>query len=87
MSFTSTFTTLVAAGTEGVDLVAPTWVFGVSVFACFMVLLGVLWSFRNTAAKYDQPATSTASHGDMQRSHGSRGSQGSHGATDHGAHH
>ena len=85
MSFTSTFTTLAAAGTEGVELVAPTWVFGVSVFACFMVLLGVLWSFRNTAAKYDQPVTlDTARHGDMQRS---RGSQGSHGATDHGAHH
>jgi hypothetical protein len=81
MSFTSTVSTLATAGTEGVELVAPTWVFGVTAFAGFMVLLGVLWSFRNTAARYDTPVTVNASRrADAHRQ------QGSPGATDHGAH-
>jgi hypothetical protein len=82
MSFTSTAARLATAGTEGVDLPVPTWVFGVTAFACFMVLLTVLWSFRNTAARHDTPATvKTARHG---VAHGSQGSQR---PTDHGAHH
>ena len=76
MSFMSTVTTLATAENPGVELPGPAWAFGVTAFAGFMVLLGVLWSFRNTAAKYDPPDTlNTARHGDA------------HGATDHGAHH
>ena len=81
MSFTAAATTLATAGTEGVELPGPTWAFGVTAFAFFMVLLGVLWSFRNTAARHDRPATlNTGRRGDAH------GSQGSRGATDHGAH-
>jgi hypothetical protein len=83
MSFTSTVATLAAAGTEGVELPGPTWAFGVTVFAGFMVLLGVLWSFRNTAAKYDTPATLSTARPHLD----ARGTQGSDRATDHGAHH
>ena len=82
MSFTSTVTTVATAGTEGVEIPGPTWAFGVTAFAFFMLLLGVLWCFRNTAAKYDTPATVTARpHRDTH------GSPGSSGATDRGAHH
>jgi hypothetical protein len=78
MSFTSAVTTLATKGTEPVrELPMPPWAFGVVAFASFVVLLGVLWSFRNTAARHDRPAG--AGHGDA------RGGQGSHGATDHGA--
>jgi hypothetical protein len=83
MSFTFTVATLAAAETQGVELPGPTWAFGVSIFACFMVLLGVLWSFRNTAARHDTPATLNPAHPHRD----AHGSQGSHGATDHGAHH
>jgi len=44
-----------------------------------LVLLGVLWSFRHTAAKYDRPAR--AGHPD------SGDARGSYGATGHGGHH
>ena len=55
MSFMPTVTTLATAGTEKLrELPMPPWAFGVLAFGCFVVLLGVLWSFRNTAAKYDQ---------------------------------
>jgi len=81
MLFTSTVASLATAGAEGVDAPPPTWAFGLTAFACFMVLLGVLWSFRHTATKYDTPATlKTARQGDARR-------PGSHGATDHGADH
>jgi hypothetical protein len=51
-------------------------------FASFLVLLGLLWAFRNTAAKYDTPGR--AEHGGP----GSPGdAQGSTGAADTGAHH
>jgi hypothetical protein len=77
MSFMPTVATLASAGTQKLrELPMPAWAFGVIAFGCFMVLLGVLWSFRHTAAKYDTPAG--AGHGD---------SRGSYGATDHGAHH
>jgi hypothetical protein len=80
MSFTPTVATLATAGTEKLrELPMPPWAFGVMAFACFIVLLGVLWSFRHTAAKYDTPVG--AGHGD------SRDARGSYGATDHGAHH
>jgi len=48
-------------------------------FASFLLLLGLLWAFRNTAAKYDPPAkVGRGAPGDAQ---------GSPGATDPGAHH
>jgi hypothetical protein len=81
MSFTSAVTTLATAGTEGVEIPGPTWAFGVTAFTFFMVLLGVLWCFRNTAAKYDTPATVKTARGDAH------GSPGTSGATDRGAHH
>ena len=59
------------------ELPMPPWAFGVIAFGAFLVLLGVLWSFRNTAARHDRPA----GHGDAH------GSQGSHASTDPGAHH
>jgi hypothetical protein len=56
MLFTSTVATLATAGTAPVrDMPMPPWAFGAIAFGCFIVLLGVLWSFRNTAARYDKP--------------------------------
>jgi hypothetical protein len=56
MSFTPTVATLTSAGTLQVRVLPlPTWAYGVIAFASFLVLLGVLWTFRNTAAKYDTP--------------------------------
>jgi len=55
MLFTSTVATLATAETVVRELPMPPWAFGVIAFGCFIVLLGVLWSFRNTAAKYDKP--------------------------------
>jgi hypothetical protein len=79
MSLTPTVASLATAGTEKLrELPMPPWSFGVLAFASFVVLLGVLWSFRHTAAKYDTPAE--AGLGD------SGGARGSHSATDHGAH-
>ncbi len=83
MSFTSTVTTLATAGTEGVEIPGPTWAFGVTAFAFFMLLLGVLWCFRNTAAKYDTPVTLNTAR-PHRDAHGSPGSSGT---TDRGAHH
>jgi len=83
MSFMPTVATLATAGTAKLrELPMPTWAFGAIAFASFLVLLGLLWSFRNTAAKYDTPVR--VRHGD-NGGHGD--SQGSRGATDPGAHH
>ena len=80
MSFTSTAATLATAGTLKVrELPIPTWAYGAIALASFLVLLGVLWSFRNTAAKYDTPLR--VRHDDSGDSYGS------YGATDPGAHH
>jgi hypothetical protein len=80
MSFTSTAVTLATAETAKLrELPMPVSAYGAIALGFFLVLLGVLWSFRNTAAKYDRPHV--AEHGDAQ------GSQGSPGATDHGAQH
>jgi hypothetical protein len=77
MSLTSTVATLATAGTLKVrELPIPPWAYGATALASFLVLLGVLWTFRNTAAKYDSPLR--VRHDD---------SHGSHGATDPGAHH
>jgi len=37
------------------ELPMPSWAFGLIALACFLALLGVLWTFRNTAARYDKP--------------------------------
>ena len=56
MSFMPAVAALATAGTETLrELPMPAWAFGAIAFGCFVVLLGVLWSFRNTAAKYDKP--------------------------------
>lgn len=56
MSFTPIAASLTTAGTETLrQLPMPAWAFGAIAFGTFVVLLGVLWSFRNTAAKYDKP--------------------------------
>jgi len=80
MSFMPTVAALAAAGTETVrQLPMSPYAFGGLAFASFLVLLGVLWMFRNTAAKYDTPIP--VQHGDRG------GQQGSHGSADPGAHH
>jgi len=56
MSFMSAAATLATA-----DALRPralpmsTWAYGGIALAAFLALLGVLWTFRNTAAKYDKP--------------------------------
>ena len=56
MLLTSTATALASAGTVTArELPMPAWAFGAIAFGSFIVLLGVLWSFRNTAARYDKP--------------------------------
>lgn len=80
MSFTSTVATLASAGTlTPRQLPIPAWSFGAIAFAAFLVLLGVLWSFRNTAAKYDTPIR--VRHEDVG------GSQGPQRGSGPGAHH
>ena len=80
MSLTPAVATLATAGTEKLrELPMPAWAFGAIAFASFLVLLGLLWSFRNTAAKYD--TTVRVQHGEPG------GQPGSHGSTDPGAHH
>ena len=73
MSLTSTAAPLVAAAQE---LPMPAWVYGAVAFAGFLLLLGVLWTFRNTAARHDTPIPVTE---DARRA--------AHGPTDPGAHH
>jgi hypothetical protein len=83
MSFTPTVATLATAGTERLrELPMPAWAYGAIALASFLLLLGVLWTFRNTAAKYDTPVRAEQGpggrHGDVP---------GSHGAADPGGHH
>jgi len=80
MSFIPTVAALATAGTEKVhQLPMSPYAFGALAFASFLLLLGVLWSFRNTAVKYDTPIP--VRHGEPGGQHGSPG------ATDPGAHH
>jgi hypothetical protein len=78
MSLMPIAATLATAGTVTRELPMPPWVFGATAFASFLVLLGVLWSFRNTAAKYDTP---------VRVSHDDADPRGSRGAAEPGAHH
>ena len=80
MSFMPTVATLATAGTLTVrELPMPSWAYGVVAFASFLVLLGVLWTFRNTAAKYDTPVR--VRHDESGDPFGPRGT------ADPGAHH
>jgi hypothetical protein len=80
MPFTSTVATLASAGIlTPRQLPIPAWSFGAIAFAGFLVLLGVLWTFRNTAAKYDTPMR--VRHDDVG------GSPGLQQGIDPGAHH
>jgi hypothetical protein len=60
-------------------LLLPAWVFGALAFAGFLLLLVVLWFFRNTATKYDTPVMVV--HDDAGDPRGSRRS------VDPGVHH
>ena len=80
MSFMPTVVSLASAGTETVrELPIPAWSYGALALAGFMLLLGVLWSFRNTAVKYDTPIRVT--HEGQSDGHGANGANGP------GAHH
>jgi hypothetical protein len=77
MSFTPTVATLATAGTLKLrELPMSPYAYWAIAFASFLVLLGLLWTFRNTAAKYDTPVR--VRHDDSGEPHG---------ATDPGAHH
>ena len=80
MSLMPTVASLASAGTETVrELPIPAWSYGALALAGFMLLLGVLWSFRNTAARHDTPIRVTH-EGQSDR-------RGANGANDPGAHH
>ena len=85
MSFMPTVAALTAAGTEQVrQLPMSPYAFGAISLASFLMLLGVLWSFRNTAARYDTPIR--VQHG-SPGDHGAHSGPGSPGAAEPGAHH
>jgi hypothetical protein len=83
MSFMPTVATLATAGTVRLrELPMSPYAYWALSMASFLLLLGLLWAFRNTAAKHDTPLSTE--HG----GHGSDGdAQGSPGAADPGAHH
>ena len=79
MSLTPTVAALATAETERLrELPLPFWVYGAIAFATFMFLLGVLWSFRNTAAKYERPTVPVQ---------GASGPESEHRGSDRGAQH
>ncbi|MEP7194084.1 MAG: hypothetical protein ABI903_14610 [Actinomycetota bacterium] len=83
MSFMPTVATLAAAGTVKLrELPMSPYAYWALSMASFLVILGFLWAFRNTAAKHDTPVRAEPGgqgpHGDAQ---------GSPGAADPGAHH
>jgi hypothetical protein len=81
MSFMPTVAGLATAGTVRELPMSPYAYWAISLTS-FLVLLGLLWAFRNTAAKYDTPAKA------RDDGNGARGdAQGSPGAADPGAHH
>ncbi len=55
MSFMSAAASLATAESTVRELPMPPWAFGAIALASFVALLGVLWSFRNTAARHDRP--------------------------------
>jgi hypothetical protein len=82
MSFMPTAAALAAAASPGRILLMPAWSFGAMALGGFLLLLGVLWFFRNTATKYDTPVRvvhdDQADAGDLR---------GPHRAADRGEHH
>lgn len=48
---TSTLVRFVTAEAGQHELPMPAWLFGAIAMGAFLLLLGVLWSFRGTAAK------------------------------------
>ena len=86
MSFMPAVATLATAGTVKLrELPMSPYAYWAISFASFLVLLAVLWAFRNTAAKYDSPAK--VGHGGDGGNGGHGDAPGSQGATDPGAHH
>jgi hypothetical protein len=80
MLFMPTVGTLATAGTlTARQLPMSPYAYWAISFGSFLVLLALLWAFRNTAAKYDTPVG--AGHD------GSGNAPGSYGATDPGAQH
>ena len=55
MSFMSAAASLATAEAAVRELPMPPWAFGAIALASFVALLGVLWSFRNTAARHERP--------------------------------
>ena len=77
MSLMPIVATLASAGTAQVrEMPMPPTAYGAIAFASFLMLLGVLWIFRNTAAKHHTP---------VRVEH--RDTQGEHRAADPGAQH
>ncbi|MDQ1537759.1 MAG: hypothetical protein QOE58_2152 [Actinomycetota bacterium] len=76
MSLMPSAAALATAGTEQLrELPMSPYAFGGIAFALLLLLLGVLWTFRNTASKYDTPVRVREETGE------------SHQGTDPGAHH
>lgn len=79
MSLTRAVGTLATTGAEQLrELPMDPLAFGGIALAFFILLLGVLWSFRNTAAKYDTP---------VRAGRGDSSGQGTQRSSEHGAHH
>ncbi len=53
---------LVAEGEAARELPMPVIVYFLIVFAIFLVLLGITWTFRNTAYKVRRPAAQPPRH-------------------------
>ena len=70
----TSLTSLAAQEAEhGAELPIPPIAFGLIAFACFLILLAFVWSFRNTAADHRPQQASP------QREHGRHRQQGTHG--------
>lgn len=67
---------VIAAEETTRELPMPKIAYFIIAFALFLVLLGVTWSFRNTAYKIQRP-THVDEHGNLQIE-GGHGSDGSH---------
>ena len=83
MSLTPTAATLATAGIAQVrELPMSPYAYWAISFGAFLLLLGVLWSFRNTAARFDAPIrVGRDDNGGQGDPHGSSE------AADPGAHH
>jgi hypothetical protein len=80
---TSVLQALAAESTHNA-LPMPPYAYGLMAMTFFLVLLGVLWSFRNTNNKYAPPSQSHGTHG--QVGHGSHAALEDAPATKHHGH-